>query len=229
MPVIVDDDEMETFPANRADQALDVGILPGRSWSGQHFFHPEGCNPATEPRSIDAVPVPQKIARGIAPRECLDDLLPRPLPCRVLGDVEMDHLAPLKAQHDEHVQNPKRDGGDGEEVDAGESRSLITEECPPTLRRWASVSDHVLGHRRLRNLDTQHAKLAVHAGRSPEGIFLRNTTDEVSDILRDRRSPTAPRSGSPRPVQPETAAVPAHQRIGFEDSQCVDTAGPKTV
>ncbi len=39
MPVIVDDDEIETFPANRADHALDVGILPGRSWSGQHFFH----------------------------------------------------------------------------------------------------------------------------------------------------------------------------------------------
>ena len=92
MPVIVDDDEIETFPANRADQALDVGILPGRSWSGQHFFHPEGCNPATEPRSIDAVPVPQKIARGLAPWECFDDLLPSPLACGVLGDVDMDHL-----------------------------------------------------------------------------------------------------------------------------------------
>ena len=103
MAVIVDDDEIETFPANRADQALDVRILAGRAGCGQHFFHPEGCNAATVLRSIDAVPVPQKIARGLGPGECLDDLLPSPLACGVLGDVEMDHLAPLKAQHDEHV------------------------------------------------------------------------------------------------------------------------------
>lgn len=114
MAAIVNDNVIEAFSADRSDQALYVGILPRRAWGGEHFLHSEGCNPATESRSIDAVSVPQEIARGLGPGECFDDLLPSPLACRVFGDVEMDHLAPLKAQHDEHVQNLKRNSGDGE-------------------------------------------------------------------------------------------------------------------
>ena len=64
----------------------------------------------------------------------------------MFGDVEVNHMAALVAQYDEHVKNPKRDGGDGEEVDAGESGGLITEECQPTLRRRLSLADYVIGH-----------------------------------------------------------------------------------
>ncbi len=147
----------------------------------------------------------------------------------MLGDVEVNHMAALVAQHDEHVKNPKRDGGDGEEVDAGEFGSLITEECPPALRRWPSVPDQVLGHRGLGDLDTQHQEFPMHARRVKEGIVLRNATAEISHILRDRPSAAAARSGSPRLVQPETSTVPAHQRIRVEYSQCVDAAGPQPV
>ena len=141
----------------------------------------------------------------------------------------MNHLAAFVAQHDEHVKNPKSDGGDGEEVDAGESGSLFAEECPPALRWWPSLPDHVLGNRGLGDLYSKHQEFSMHARRTPERIVLRNATDEVTHILGDRQSATAARSGSPRPIKPETSTVPAHQRIGFEYSQCVNAAGPKTV
>jgi hypothetical protein len=38
----VEDDEMvQTVPADRADQAFDVGILPGTPGGGEHFFYLE--------------------------------------------------------------------------------------------------------------------------------------------------------------------------------------------
>ncbi len=67
----------------------------------------------------------------------------------MLGDVLVNHMVALAAQHDEDVKNPKRDGGDGEEVDAGKPRSLITEECPPTLRRWPSPAAATLPNSRF--------------------------------------------------------------------------------
>ncbi len=107
-----------------------------------------------KPGAIDFVAVAQEITWCLLPRKRLNHLLSRAPARGVFGGVAVDDLATLVAQHDEHVKNPKRDGGDGEEVDAGESRSLITEKCPPALKRWPSVPDHVPGHRGLGDLDT---------------------------------------------------------------------------
>ena len=78
MAVVVDDNVVETFPPNGADQALHLLILPGRARASGHFLDPEGTHSATKPRVIDDIPVPQKIAWGVAPRDCLDDLLTSP-------------------------------------------------------------------------------------------------------------------------------------------------------
>ena len=69
----------------------------------------------------------------------------------------------------------------------------------------------------------------MHARRAPEVTVLRNTTVEGALPLRDRPSAAAARSGSPRPVPPETSTVPAQQGIGAEDSQGVETVRPQPV
>ena len=41
MPRVEDDEMVQAVPADRADQAFDVGILPGTPGGGEHFFYLE--------------------------------------------------------------------------------------------------------------------------------------------------------------------------------------------
>ena len=41
MPRVEDDEMVQAVPADRADQAFDVGILSGSAGGGEHFFHLE--------------------------------------------------------------------------------------------------------------------------------------------------------------------------------------------
>lgn len=172
MVVVVYDDVILALPPNRADQSFDVGILPGSARGRGHIVDPERLDPSARRQPIHAVSVPQEIAWGVAPRKSLDDLLAGPLARGVLGDMEMNHPAPLKAQHNEHVENPKRHRRDSEQVDASETGSLISEERLSDLIRWSSTTNHELGHRCLRNPDSQHRQFPMHARCAPAGVVL---------------------------------------------------------
>ncbi len=107
----------------------------------------------------------------LLPGKRLNHLLSRPPARGVFGDVEVNHLPTLVAQHDEHVQDSKSDRWYSEKVDATQVFGMIVEERPPVLGRWFTVADHVFGDSGLGDLDAQHAKLAVHARRTPEWVF----------------------------------------------------------
>ncbi len=177
MAVVVDDDVVETLSPNLANQALYVRVLPWRPRGSEYLLDPEARHPAPKPRAVHAIPVPQEVARGPIPWERLDDLLTSPLARGVLGDVEMHHPTPLESQHDEDVKNSKRDGGDNEQIDASEGRSLILQKRPPTLGRWTSPADHVPGHRGQGDLDSQHEQFPMHPRRAPERILQRDAPD----------------------------------------------------
>jgi hypothetical protein len=57
------DHVVETFPADRADQPLDVRILPRRSGSDRLVPNAHGAQTLPENRAIRRVPVPNKITR----------------------------------------------------------------------------------------------------------------------------------------------------------------------
>ena len=65
----------------------------------------------------------------------------------MVGDVEVDDLSPVMSQHDEDVEDAKRDRGDGEEIAGDDVGSVIGQGGSPGLRRRFSGADHVLGHR----------------------------------------------------------------------------------
>ncbi len=49
-----------------------------------------------------------------------DDLLGGPLGCGMVGHIEMPDAAPFVGQHDEDIEDTKRGGGDGEEINGDE-------------------------------------------------------------------------------------------------------------
>src|SRR5260370_27627001 len=57
------DHVVETFPSDRADQSLDVRILPRRSGSSMAWSSGSGCVPWAFGTSRRSVSVPNKIAR----------------------------------------------------------------------------------------------------------------------------------------------------------------------
>ena len=57
------DHVVETFPSDRADQPLDVRVLPRRSGSGRLVPNAHGTQPLPEDHAIRSVSVPNKIAR----------------------------------------------------------------------------------------------------------------------------------------------------------------------
>ena len=65
---------------------------------------------------------------------------------------------------------------------------------------------------------------------SPEGILARELADEVADLRGSCGSPGAPApSRFPRPVEAETALVPADQSVRVEDDERGKAPGPDPV
>src|SRR5215472_3654633 len=77
------DHVVETFPSDRADQPLDVRVLPRRLGSSRLVPNAHGTQPLPEDHAIRSVPVPNKIARCTVPGERLGDLARNLLRCRI--------------------------------------------------------------------------------------------------------------------------------------------------
>ena len=71
MTLVQDDNAIEAVAADGADQAFDIGILPGRARGGEHLFDTEAVHTATEPGVIDVIAIAQEISRGLVPGKCL--------------------------------------------------------------------------------------------------------------------------------------------------------------
>src|SRR3979411_3014217 len=68
------DHVVETFAADRADESLDVSILPGRSGCDRMVPNAHCTDPLQEDRTIRGVSTPNEISRRVVPRERLGDL-----------------------------------------------------------------------------------------------------------------------------------------------------------
>src|SRR6478672_8153679 len=69
---------VETFPSDRADQSLDVRILPRRSGSSRLVPNAHGTQPLPEDHTIRSVSVPNKIVWSAVRGDRLDVLARNP-------------------------------------------------------------------------------------------------------------------------------------------------------
>ena len=54
-----DDHVIEAFASNKSDEPLDVGVLPGRAWSGYDLLDLHGCEGAGDSGECAVAIVPQ--------------------------------------------------------------------------------------------------------------------------------------------------------------------------
>ena len=85
-----DDDVVQALAANRADQALDIGILPRRSRSREDFANAQPSCRFLELLSVARVAITKQIARRTVPRESFQQLPGRPFRRGIRGYREMN-------------------------------------------------------------------------------------------------------------------------------------------
>ena len=167
MPFTEDDHVVETFSPNRPDHSLTVRVLPRGLDRGLHFLHAEALDRLPKLQPEYTVIVAQDVLRRGVPRECLDQLASGPNRCGRAGHVEVNNLTAFMGEDQEDVQDLERGRRYSEEIDRNRFPHVVLEERFPGLRGRFPGSDHILGDRRLRQVNPELEKLAVDSRRSP--------------------------------------------------------------
>ena len=81
-----DDDVIQAFSSDRADEPFDMSILPGRMGRSWSVPNPHGSETSRYGKPIRGVSVPNEVSGCLIPREGLGDLTRDPLRCRMVGD-----------------------------------------------------------------------------------------------------------------------------------------------
>ena len=123
---------VQALAANRADDPLDVWVLPGRSWCRNDLCDPHRLSALAKALTIRRIAVSQQVAWHGVPRKCLGDLAGEPTCGRVLRDVQMQNLPPRVAEDHAYVQQTKGGGNHHEHIDRGDALDLIAQKGPPT-------------------------------------------------------------------------------------------------
>jgi len=101
-----DDNVIQTFAADRSDETLGVGILPGRSRRGDDLDDAHRANAMPECWAIRFISVPQQIAWCRVPRKRLGHLAGKPVLRRICGDFEVNDPPAIEAEHDQGIKEP---------------------------------------------------------------------------------------------------------------------------
>ena len=125
----------------------------------------------------------------------------------------------MVSQDDEHEQHPERHRGHGEEVNGNEAPNVVVEKRPPALRRWLSVTDHVLGDGCLRDIEPEFEQFTVDPRCSPTWVGARHLPDEFADLRCNRGSSPRISPAFPGPVQSEASPVPSDDSLGLHDGE----------
>src|SRR3954453_10805584 len=161
-------------------------------------------------------------------RERLDDLLPSPGRRRMVGHIEMQHLATTMFQHDKYEQHLHRERRHGKKVGRYYLTDMVVQESLPGLvRRPAELSQNP-GHGTHGDGDAEHFQLAMNPGRAPQRIGRGHLFDESAEFCSGAgtTSTTTTRLRQPRPESSGPFALPSHHRVCLDIHQGMSLVGP---
>src|ERR1700757_3961002 len=79
MRLAEDNDVVQTLTPDRSDQPFGKPVLPGRGRCNRFVPDAHGTQSACDDRTVDAITVPDHVARSLVPGECLRDLSRDPI------------------------------------------------------------------------------------------------------------------------------------------------------
>jgi len=131
------EDMIETFAPDRADEPFGEGVLPRAVGRGQHFMDPHALHSVLERVTVYAVAIAEEIERRGVVREGIHDLLGGPEGGGMLGyiEVEVEDAPAVVGEYDEDEEHSQARAGDGEEVERDEVPDVVVQKRSPRLRR----------------------------------------------------------------------------------------------
>jgi hypothetical protein len=188
---------------SRSHPSLGDRIGPRCSERGADLSDAKALEPTIEQLTIAAIAVvEQKPGRLTVPSATFYDLLRRPLGRWMLGYLNMQDFATGMADHEEDVERSEENRLHADEVASPNLASVLLEKVAPP-GRWLSPMrpTHVLGDGSSRDFVPQPRQLRLDPPLAPQGILRGHTSDEQSELARDRVPATVSRrSGPPTPV-----------------------------
>src|SRR6202521_138566 len=187
---------VKAFPSDRTDQPFSISILPRgtrRRWSVANAHRSKSTD---RDLTIGPVPVTNQIARSLFPTACFRDLICDPFCGWMRCDAKPQNMSPAVPHDQQSIEQATRDCRHDEHIHRSDPISVISEECPPSLRRRISSPDHVLGHAGLSDIDAELEEFSMDPRRSPQRIGNAHLADELAYLRRYSWSAaTAPQIG----------------------------------
>jgi hypothetical protein len=190
-------------------------ILPRTSERGADRTHAQRSNRCGDFHPILGITIKDEEPRCGSKWKCFSQLLDDPQACRMLCDIEVQDATTIVTDDEKAKERAKDDRRNIEEVHRGNRFPVITEKGKPARGRLriSRCSFHPTRDRSLRDLETEHEKLAMDAWRSPRWVLNDHSENQFPNFLRCLSSPDGPPDlGDQLPVETESAPVPTHFR-----------------
>src|SRR5262244_399535 len=111
---------VQTFTANRTNNAFDVSSLPRRPRSAEDFFNIHCRDLLAELLAIDSISISQQISRRGIKRKGFEQLLRCPFRRWMSCDVEVHDTSPIVCEDNKNEEHFEPNGVNDEEVDGHE-------------------------------------------------------------------------------------------------------------
>ena len=157
--------------------------------------------------TIGAVIVADQVGWRGVPRERLDDLLRQPFGRRMPGHSEPKQLAAPMTDDNKCKQALECRRVDHAQIDRCDRVRMIAQKRSPGLRRWPAMADHVLGDRRLGDLEPKLEQFTVDAGGTPEPVLPAHPPNEFAQFATDLGA-SRPTARLPTPVGSKPCSMP---------------------
>ena len=153
MALAEDDDVIEAFPADRADQSLRMTVLPRRPRRRRVIAYAHRRKTLRDRLAVASVTVPDHVVWCLFPRERFCDLPGDPVRRRMCRYAQGDQPPPLVPEDDQNEEQAKADRRHYHEVHGADASHMVVQKGLPGLRAPSPTPRHVLGDRRLGDFD----------------------------------------------------------------------------
>src|SRR5450759_4064498 len=162
---------VQALPADRANEPLNVSVLPGLSERNRPISNTHGAQTLHEDWPVRGVPIPNEVSRRVVPWESFGDLARDPLRGRIFRHAKRHPTSSSMLYDDKTIEDSKRDRWQDKQVDRRNAIHMILQKGSPTLRRWQPAAAHIPSNRRLSDLETELEKLTMNAWCAQEMVL----------------------------------------------------------
>src|SRR5450759_3441799 len=219
---------VQALPADRANEPLNVSVLPGLSERNRPISNTHGAQTLHEDWPVRGVPIPNEVSRRMVPWESLGDLARDPLRSRICRYPKRHPNPSSMTQNDKAIEDLERDRWKDKKVDRRDAVGMVAQKRAPALRWWPRVAAHIPSDCRLSDFEAELERFAMNVWGAPERVRPAHLANERAQRNRDPRSANTV-ARSPAPIRSKPSTVPANDRFRPDNRNGANDGGEPVI